>query len=84
LNSLESGFFNTLLDRRCAKLRVRADQAGRTDDSSSSKFVHGTFALLLCASAAFGAKADVWKADWEKTLQVAKKKASWCLRQPGF
>lgn len=40
--------------------------AGRTDDSSIEQFVHGTFVLLLYASAAFGAQADAWKADWEK------------------
>jgi hypothetical protein len=50
----------------------------------SSKFVHGTFVLLLYASAAFGAQADAWKADWEKTLQVAKKKASWCFTAAGI
>ena len=49
-----------------------------------NKFVHGTFALLLYASAAFGAQADAWKAHWEKTLQVAKKKASWCFTAAGF
>ena len=45
----------------------------------SSKFVGGTFVLLLCASAAFGAQADAWKADWEKTLQAAKKEGQLVL-----
>jgi ABC-type Fe3+ transport system substrate-binding protein len=45
----------------------------------SSKFVGGTFVLLLGASAAFGAQPDAWKADWERTLQAAKKEGQLVL-----
>jgi iron(III) transport system substrate-binding protein len=45
----------------------------------SSNVVGSTFMLLLCASAALGAQADAWKADWEKTLQAAKKEGQLVL-----
>ena len=43
----------------------------------ASKFVHGTFALLLCASAAFGAQPQAGKADWKKLCKQQRKEAGW-------
>jgi iron(III) transport system substrate-binding protein len=45
----------------------------------SSQFAAGTFVLLLHASVAFGVQSDGWKADWEKTLQAAKKEGQLVL-----
>jgi iron(III) transport system substrate-binding protein len=44
----------------------------------SSQFIAGTF-VLLCVSAGFGAQSDAWKADWEKSLQAAKKEGELVL-----
>jgi hypothetical protein len=73
----ESGFFNAQLDRHCAKLRGASSiRRGRPMIRRLSQFVHGTFVLLLCAPRRFGAQAEAWR-RLGKTLQAAKKQASW-------